>query len=104
MKIDSSLAAVVTGGASGLGLATVKALPAAGVKVAIFDRNPEAVAKSAADVGALFCECYVLSDESFDAAIAKARGANGPEPVLVCCAVDGNALRQTEGLPVRKVW
>ena len=37
MNIDSSLAAIVTGGASGLGLATVKALRAAGVKVAIFD-------------------------------------------------------------------
>ncbi|HEY9544789.1 MAG TPA: SDR family NAD(P)-dependent oxidoreductase [Solimonas sp.] len=93
MKIDSSLAAVVTGGASGLGLATVKALRAAGVKVAIFDRNPEAGAKAAADVGALFCECDVLSDESVDAAFAKARAANGQERVLVCCAGGGNAIR-----------
>src|SRR3546814_15812968 len=82
MKIDSSLAAVVTGGASGLGLATVKALRAAGVKVAFFDRTPEAGAKAAADVGALFCECDVLSDASVDAAFAKARAANGPERVL----------------------
>jgi len=41
MKIDSSLAAIVTGGASGLGLATVKALRAAGVSVAIFDLREE---------------------------------------------------------------
>ena len=41
MKIDSSLVAVVTGGASGLGLATVKALREAGARVAIFDLNPE---------------------------------------------------------------
>ena len=41
MKIDSSLAAVVTGGASGPGLATVKALRAAGAAVAIFDRNED---------------------------------------------------------------
>src|SRR3546814_998605 len=72
---------------------TVKALRAAGVKVAIFDRNPEAGAKAAADVGALFCECDVLSDESVDAAFAKARAANGQERVLVCCAGGGNAIR-----------
>jgi len=64
MKIDSSLAAVVTGGASGLGLATVKALRAAGAKAAIFDLNPETGEKSAAETGAVFCRCDVLSDES----------------------------------------
>jgi NAD(P)-dependent dehydrogenase (short-subunit alcohol dehydrogenase family) len=93
MKIDSSLAAVVTGGASGLGLATVKALRAAGAKVAIFDRNPETGAKAAAEVGAVFCECDVMSDESVDAAFAKARAANGQERALVCCAGGGNAIR-----------
>ena len=41
MKIDSSTSAIVTGGASGLGLATVKALRAAGASVAIFDLNQE---------------------------------------------------------------
>lgn len=93
MKIDSSLAAVVTGGASGLGLATVKALRAAGVKVAIFDLNPETGEKAAAEVGAVFCQCDVLSDESVDAAFAKARAANGQERVLICCAGGGNAIR-----------
>ncbi|MFM5908166.1 MAG: SDR family NAD(P)-dependent oxidoreductase, partial [Novosphingobium sp.] len=42
MKIDNSIAAIVTGGASGLGRASVEALAAAGVKVAIFDLNEEA--------------------------------------------------------------
>ena len=93
MKIDSSLAAVVTGGASGLGLATVKALRAAGVKVAIFDRNPQTGAQAAEEVGAVFCECDVLSDDSVDAAFAKARAANGQERALVCCAGGGNAIR-----------
>jgi len=92
MKIDSSLAAVVTGGASGLGLATVKALREAGAKVAIFDLNPETGAKAAAETGAIFCQCDVLSDESVDAAFAKARAAQGQERALVCCAGGGNAI------------
>ena len=92
MKIDSSLAAVVTGGASGLGLATVKALRAAGARVAIFDLNPETGEKAAAETGAVFCRCDVLSDESVDEAFAMARAAHGQERVLVCCAGGGNAI------------
>ncbi|PPE71815.1 3-hydroxy-2-methylbutyryl-CoA dehydrogenase [Solimonas fluminis] len=92
MKIDSSLAAVVTGGASGLGLATVKALRQAGAEVAIFDLNEDVGQKAAAETGALFCQCDVLSDESVDAAYAKARAAHGQERVLVCCAGGGNAI------------
>jgi NAD(P)-dependent dehydrogenase (short-subunit alcohol dehydrogenase family) len=92
MKIDAQLAAVVTGGASGLGLATVKALRAAGAKVAIFDVNPEAGETAAAETGAIFCQCDVLSDESVDAAFAKARAAQGQERALICCAGGGNAI------------
>lgn len=92
MEINSSLSAVVTGGASGLGLATVKALRAAGVKVAIFDLNEEVGEQAAAETGALFCQCDVLSDESVDAAFAKARAAHGQERVLVTCAGGGNAI------------
>ena len=92
MKIDSSVAAVVTGGASGLGLATVKALRAAGAKVAIFDLNPQNGEAAAAMTGSVFCPCDVTSDESVDAAFAKAREANGQERVLVCCAGGGNAI------------
>ncbi len=95
MKIDSSLAAVVTGGASGLGLATVKALRAAGAKVAIFDLHEENGEKQAAETGAIFCKCDVMSDESVDAAFAKARAANGQERALVCCAGGGNAIATT---------
>ena len=92
MKIDSSLAAVVTGGASGLGLATVQALRAAGAKVTIFDLNPETGEQAAAATGAFFAQCDVLSDDSVDAAFAAARAANGQERVLVCCAGGGNAI------------
>jgi len=91
MKIDSSISAVVTGCASGLGLATVKALRAAGAKVAIFDLNTDASAKAAQETGAVFCEANVLSDDSLDAAFSKARGANGQERILISCAGGGNA-------------
>lgn len=92
MNIDPSLSAVVTGGASGLGLATVKALRLAGAKVAIFDLNEAQGEAIAADTGALFCQCDVLSDDSVDRAFAKAREVQGQERVLVCCAGGGNAI------------
>lgn len=92
MRMDGNIAAVVTGGASGLGLGSVKALRAAGVKVAIFDRNPETGEKMAAETGAVFCQADVMSDESLDAAFAKARAVNGQERILIACAGGGNAL------------
>jgi NAD(P)-dependent dehydrogenase (short-subunit alcohol dehydrogenase family) len=92
MKVDSTLAAVVTGGASGLGLATVKALRAAGAAVAIFDLNAEKGEAAAAEAGATFCRCDVLSDASVDEAFAKARAAQGQERALICCAGGGNAI------------
>jgi NAD(P)-dependent dehydrogenase (short-subunit alcohol dehydrogenase family) len=93
MQLNSSVAAVVTGGASGLGEATVRALAAQGVKVAIFDMNDakgEAVAK---EVGGVFCKCNVTSEEEVDAAFAKARAAHGQERILVNCAGTGNAAK-----------
>ena len=54
MRLSSSIAAVVTGGASGLGLATVRALRAEGVKVAIFDMNDTTGEAAAAETGAVF--------------------------------------------------
>ena len=93
MQLNSSVSAVVTGGASGLGEATVRALAAHGVKVAIFDMNEakgEAVAK---EIGGIFCKVNVTSDEEVDAAFAKARAAHGQERVLVNCAGTGNAAK-----------
>jgi len=93
MQLNSSIAAVVTGGASGLGEATVRALAAQGVKVAIFDMNEakgEAVAK---DVGGVFCKVNVTSEEDVDAGFVKARAAHGQERILVNCAGTGNAAK-----------
>jgi NAD(P)-dependent dehydrogenase (short-subunit alcohol dehydrogenase family) len=92
MKIDSSLVAIVTGGASGLGLACVKALRDVDVAVAIFDVNPETGERAAAETGSVFCHCDVLSDESVDAAFGKARAANGQERALIACAGGGNGI------------
>ena len=76
MKL-SGCSAVVTGGASGLGEATARALAAEGVKVAIFDMNAEKGEKVAAEIGGVFCNVNVTSEESVDAGFAKARAAIG---------------------------
>jgi NAD(P)-dependent dehydrogenase (short-subunit alcohol dehydrogenase family) len=93
MKLDSTVAAVVTGGASGLGAATARALGAKGVKVAIFDLQAEKGEAIAAELGGVFCECNVMDDASVDAAFAKARAAHGQERILVNCAGTGNAIK-----------
>jgi NAD(P)-dependent dehydrogenase (short-subunit alcohol dehydrogenase family) len=86
MIIDSSIAAVVTGGASGLGEATARMLRSRGAKVAILDMQEEKGRKVAAEIGAFFHLCDVTSEASVDAALAAARAANGVERVLANCA------------------
>jgi NAD(P)-dependent dehydrogenase (short-subunit alcohol dehydrogenase family) len=93
MKLNSSIAAVVTGGASGLGEATVRHLAAQGVKCAIFDMNEAKGEEVAKEVGGVFCKCNVTSEEEVDAAFAKARAAHGQERILVNCAGTGNAIK-----------
>lgn len=93
MKLDSTVAAVVTGGASGLGAATARALAAKGVKVAIFDLQAEKGEALAAELGGVFCEVNVTDEASVDAGFAKARAAHGQERVLVNCAGVGNAMK-----------
>lgn len=85
MKLNSDIAAIVTGGASGLGRGVAEALSQAGVKLAIFDLNPEgqAVADS---LGGIFCEVDVTDAEAVAEALVKARGHNGQERICVNCA------------------
>ncbi|MFM5955299.1 MAG: SDR family oxidoreductase [Novosphingobium sp.] len=87
MRIDESTAAVVTGGASGLGRATAEALAAAGVKVAIFDLNAEKGAEVAAAIGGLFCKVDITDEQSVIDGFAKARAAHGQERITVHCAM-----------------
>ena len=87
MKIDSSISAVVTGGASGLGRATAEALAASGVKVAIFDINDALGEEVAASIGGLFVHVDITDEHSVLDGYAKARAAHGQERVCVHCAM-----------------
>ena len=93
MKLDSNITAVITGGASGLGAATARALAAFGVKVAIFDFNAEKGEALAGSIGGVFCKVDVTSDADVDAGFAKSRAALGQERILVNCAGTGNAFK-----------
>jgi NAD(P)-dependent dehydrogenase (short-subunit alcohol dehydrogenase family) len=93
VKLDASVAAVVTGGASGLGAATARALAARGVKVALFDLNAASGEALARELGGTFCAVDVTSDAQVDAGFAQARAANGQERILVNCAGTGNAFK-----------
>lgn len=86
MKLDGSIAAVVTGGASGLGEAAARALAAQGVKVALFDLNAETGEAVAREIGGVFCKVDVTSDADVAAGFEKARAAHGQERILVNCA------------------
>lgn len=86
MKLDNQIAAVVTGGASGLGRASAEALAEAGAKVAIFDVNEEGGRVVAEAIGGLFCKVDITSEESVVAGFEAARAAHGQERVLVHCA------------------
>lgn len=101
MKIDGQ-AAIVTGGASGLGGATVDLLAEAGAKVAIFDLNAELGEAKAKAVGGSFIKVNVTDESEVEAAIAEAEGLHGKACILVNCAGigppkkvidrDGNAI------------
>ena len=87
MKLDNTIAAIVTGGASGLGRASAQALADAGIKVAIFDISEEAGEAFAKEIGGVFCNVNILDEESVEAGFAKAREAHGQERIVVHCAV-----------------
>ncbi|PZQ18828.1 MAG: 3-hydroxy-2-methylbutyryl-CoA dehydrogenase, partial [Sphingopyxis macrogoltabida] len=88
MKLEKNMAAVVTGGASGLGAATARTLAARGVRVAIFDLQRDKGEALAAEIGGLFCAVDVTSDDSVDAG-----AAHGQERILINCAGTGHAAK-----------
>lgn len=105
MKLDKSIAAIVTGGASGLGEGTARRLAADGAKVALFDLNAERGEKVAKELGGVFCQVNVADAASVQAGFEKARAAHGQERIMVNCAGIGwaekTARRSSAGDIVR---
>jgi NAD(P)-dependent dehydrogenase (short-subunit alcohol dehydrogenase family) len=86
-------AALVTGGASGLGAETARHLSQGGAKVAIFDMNLDLAKQVADEIGGLAISCDVSNAQSAEAAVAQARQAHGAARVLVNCAGVGTPSR-----------
>jgi NAD(P)-dependent dehydrogenase (short-subunit alcohol dehydrogenase family) len=91
--IVAGVAAVVSGGASGLGEGSVRALVAAGARVAILDRDAANAERVAAATGALACACDVTDEASLASALDAAAVRNGAARIVVSCAGIGTAKR-----------
>ncbi|SEA77839.1 SDR family NAD(P)-dependent oxidoreductase [Variovorax sp. YR216] len=86
-------AALVTGGASGLGEATARELARLGAKVAVLDLNAALAEKVAAEIGGIACACDITQADSVNAALDKAEAAHGPARILMNVAGIGSAKR-----------
>jgi NAD(P)-dependent dehydrogenase (short-subunit alcohol dehydrogenase family) len=92
MKIEGQ-AALVTGGASGLGEATARELARLGAKVAVLDVNLAQAEKVAAEINGIACQCDITDTGSIAAALAQAAQAHGPARILMNIAGIGSAKR-----------
>src|SRR5690349_21070492 len=92
MEIEGQ-AAIVSGGASGLGRATAEALAAARGKVTILDLNEAAATTAAREIGGFAIGCNVTNAEAVEAAVAAARQRHCPVRIAVNCAGVGTAGR-----------
>ena len=95
MNVQST-AAVVTGGASGLGAAAARALAGAGAKVAIFDMDEPGGRAVAAELGGLYCRVDITDPGQVDAALQAAQAAHGVARILVNCAGMAPAARTVD--------
>lgn len=86
-------AAIVTGGGSGLGAATARALAAAGARVALFDINLAAAQAVAAEIQGLAVACDITDTASLETALAAATAAHGPARLVFNVAGIGSAKR-----------
>src|ERR1700730_2234421 len=94
MKLEGN-SAIVVGGASGLGEATVRTLHARGGHVTIADVNAEKGAALASELGLEFVACDVREETQVEAAVQQAASADGGLRIAVCCA--GTGWGQTVG-------
>ncbi|RDI43758.1 SDR family NAD(P)-dependent oxidoreductase [Aquicella lusitana] len=92
-------AAIITGGASGMGAATARMLAKQGVKVALFDVNKEAAQKIAAEIDGFAVTCDVTQAESVESAAAEAQKQHGPARICINCAgiVHGRRMVSQQG-------
>jgi len=97
MKLNGDYAAIVTGGASGLGEASARRLASHGVKVCLFDLNEERGKRVAEEIGGAFCKVDVSNTDSVASGFEAARKAHGVERILVNCAGIGCVERRCEG-------
>ena len=86
-------AALVTGGASGLGEATARELARLGARVAVLDVNAALAEKVAGEIGGIACVCDITQADSVTAALDKAEAAHGPARILMNVAGIGSAKR-----------
>jgi NAD(P)-dependent dehydrogenase (short-subunit alcohol dehydrogenase family) len=82
----AGISALITGGASGLGEATARALSAGGARVALLDRDEERLAAVAGEINALALPCDITSADAVTDAIARAEAAHGIARILINCA------------------
>lgn len=85
MEIKNT-AAVITGGASGMGAATARILAKGGAKVALLDINQENAQKIADEIGGIALACDVTNPESVEAALGAAASQQGPARICINCA------------------
>src|SRR5260370_9667269 len=100
------VAVVTTGGGSGLGAATARAMAAKGAKIAVLDQSKENAEKVAAEVKGVALHADVTDEEQVKAGIAKAESSHGIARVLMNCAgiAGGRRLACQDGaLPLRKI-
>jgi NAD(P)-dependent dehydrogenase (short-subunit alcohol dehydrogenase family) len=86
VKLSNSIAAIVTGGASGLGEAAARALAAEGVKVTIFDLNADRGSAVSREIGGHFVSVNVADEASVASALAEAEERHGIARIAVNCA------------------
>ena len=92
MQVDGNVA-IITGGASGLGAGTARELAKAGGQIAIWDIQEDKGLEIAKEVGGVFCNCDVTSEESVIAAMGETKEALGVGRILVNCAGTGIAIK-----------
>ncbi len=93
MKLSSDITAIITGGASGLGEGTARALAASGVKVGIFDLNEERGKQVAKELSGAFAKVDVSDNDSVEAGFAAIRAELGQERIMVNCAGIGGGMK-----------